>query len=75
MIKKNGCREIILTTVCDNRMITKYEIFTNLITDKVDLSTNQRCDCGLSQIIRLNVITFSALLNDGMTTYRSSHGT
>ena len=46
-----------------------------MITDKVDLSTNQRCDCGLSQIIRLNVITFSALLNDGMTTYRSSHGT
>ena len=37
MIKKNGCREIILTTVCDNRMITKYEIFTNLITDTVDL--------------------------------------
>ena len=36
-----------------------------MITDKVDLSTNQRCDCGLSQIIRLNVITFSALLNDG----------
>ena len=29
-----------------------------MITDKVDLSTNQRCDCGLSQIIRLNVITF-----------------
>ena len=46
-----------------------------MITDKVDLSTNQRCDCGLSQIIRLNVITFSALLNDGMTTYRSSHST
>ena len=45
-----------------------------MITDKVDLST-KRCDCGLSQIIRLNVITFSALLNDGMTTYRSSHGT
>ena len=46
-----------------------------MITDKVDKSTNQRCDCGLSQIIRLNVITFSALLNDGMTTYRSSHST
>ena len=43
-----------------------------MITDKVDLSTNQRCDCGLSQIIRLNVITFSALLNDGMTTDRKS---
>ena len=26
MIKKNGCREIILTTVYDNRMITKYGI-------------------------------------------------
>ena len=75
MIKKNGCRESVLTTVCDNRMITKYIIFVNMITDKVDLFTNQRCDCGLSQIIRLNVITFSALLNDGMTTYRSSHGT
>ena len=46
-----------------------------MITDKVDLSTNQRCDCGLSQIIRLNVITFSALLNDSVTTYRSSHST
>ena len=46
-----------------------------MITDKVNLSTNQRCDCGLSQIIRLNVITFSALLNDGMTTYRSYHST
>lgn len=32
-------------------MITKYIIFANLITDKVDLSTNQRFDCGLSQII------------------------
>ena len=64
-----------MTTACDNRMITKYIIFANMITDKVDLSTNQRCVCGLSQIIRLNVITFSALLNDGMTTYRSSHGT
>ena len=75
MIKKNGCRESILTTVCDNRMITKYIIFVNMITDKVDLFTNQRFDCGLSQIICLDVITFSALLNDGMTTYRSSHGT
>ena len=28
-----------------------------MITDKVNLFTNQRCDCGLSQIIRLNVIT------------------
>ena len=64
-----------MTTVCDNIMITKYIIFANMITDKGDLSTNQRCDCRLSQIIRLNVITFSALLNDGMTTYRSSHGT
>ena len=46
-----------------------------MITDKVDLFTNQRFDCGLSQIICLDVITFSALLNDGMTTYRSSHST
>ena len=46
-----------------------------MITDKVDLSTNQRCDCGLSQIIRLDVIGFSALLNDSVTTYRSSHST
>ena len=46
-----------------------------MITDKVDLSTNQRCDCGLSQIICLDGIIFSALLNDGMTTYRSSNST
>ena len=32
MIKKNGCREIILTTVCDNRMITKFEKLTILLT-------------------------------------------
>ena len=64
-----------MTTACDNRMITKYIIFANMITDKVDLSTNQRYDCGLSKIICLDVIAFSALLNDGMTTYRSSHST
>ena len=46
-----------------------------MITDKVDLSTNQRFACGLSQIICLDLITFSALLNDGMTTYRSYHST
>ena len=38
-------------------------------------SLSQRFDCGLSQIICLDVITFSALFNDGMTTYRSSHST
>ena len=32
MIKKNGCRESILTTVCDNRMITKFEKLTILLT-------------------------------------------
>ena len=46
-----------------------------MITDKVDLFTNQRFDCGLSQIICLDVIAFSTLLNDGMTTYRGSHST
>ena len=75
MIKKNGCREIILTTVCDNRMITKYEIFTNLITDTVDLFIYHRYGCGLSQIICLNVITICALLNNSVTPYRCSHST
>ena len=46
-----------------------------MITDKVDLSTNQRYDHGLSKIICLDVIAFSALLNDSMATYRSSHST
>ena len=46
-----------------------------MITDKVDLSTNQRCDCGLSQLISFDVIPLSALFNNSMTTYRSSHST
>ena len=37
MIMKNGCRESILTTACDNRMIINFSIILNLIRNYREL--------------------------------------
>ena len=65
----------ILTTVCDNRMITKFLFFADLITDYSLLSTCRINECGLSQIICLYLISFGSLFDYSMASYRSSHST